>query len=471
MKQVKDVIIIGAGTAGLTALREVRKRTDNFLLINDGAYGTTCARVGCMPSKALIEAANTFHRRRAFEAFGIRGGEGLIVDLPFVLRRVRKLRDDFVSRVLKATESLGERNLAGRARLLGPHQVDVDGRRFHARSIIIATGSRPVVPDSWRSFGNRILTTDTLFEQEALPRRIAVIGLGPIGVELSQALSRLGIQIVGFDAGRMLAGMSDESVHAAFAELLGQELAFYMEDAASLSETPDGIEIRSGQTRVLVDRVIAAMGRRPNIDGIGMETLGVELDSRGMPPVDSATMQIADLPVFLAGDANGHAAILHEAADEGHIAGFNAMAEHVQCFKRRIPLGIIFSDPGIARVGQRFSELNPASTLIGGVRFAGHGRARTAERNKGMMRIYASRENGRLLGAEMCVPAAEHMAQLLALAIECQLTVGELLRMPFYHPVFEEGVRAALKKIASQLPSDRMPDLAVCDSIQSETLD
>jgi dihydrolipoamide dehydrogenase len=157
MPESYDVAILGAGTAGLAALREVKKRTDNFVIINDGPYGTTCARVGCMPSKALIEAARAFHRRTAFDEFGIRGAERLSVDLPEVLARVRRLRDDFVRGTLKATESLGERNIAGRARLEEPGTLVVDGRPLRAKKIIIATGSRPHFPDSWRALGDRVL--------------------------------------------------------------------------------------------------------------------------------------------------------------------------------------------------------------------------------------------------------------------------------------------------------------------------
>ena len=121
-----DVAIVGAGTAGLAALREVRVHTDKFVLINAGPYGTTCARVGCMPSKALIAAANAFHARKKLDEFGIRGGSELRADIPAVLRRVRSLRDDFVSGVLKATEDLGKRNIAGHARLEGANPA---GRR------------------------------------------------------------------------------------------------------------------------------------------------------------------------------------------------------------------------------------------------------------------------------------------------------------------------------------------------------
>lgn len=471
MEQNFDVIIVGAGSAGLAALREVRKRTDSFLLINDGPYGTTCARVGCMPSKALIEAANAFARRKDFPAFGISGGESLTVDIPAVLRRVRSLRDKFVGGVLKATEDLGERNLAGRARLLDGQAVEVDGRRFHGKRIVLAPGSRPVVPEAWRAFGDRILTTDSLFEQDDLPRRMAVIGLGAIGVEMAQALARLGIAVTAFDTSSQLAGLSDEEVNGALVKLLEKEFAIHTGAGAELRQVEGGIEVAAGTAKVVVDRVLVAIGRRPNVDDLGLDTLGIPLDKRGQPPVNPTSLQVADLPIFLAGDANGQAALLHEAADEGHIAGLNAVAESIHCFQRRTPLAVVFSDPEVAVVGKRRGELDSAAVVSGKVSFVRHGRARTAEKNKGVLHIYADKKSGLLLGAEMCVPAAEHMAHLLALAIERGLKVGELLRMPFYHPVYEEGLRSALRELAGQLPCAGESDLASCGAYNVEALD
>ena len=126
-EKMLDAVIIGGGTAGLAALREVRKRTDRYLLVNDGPWGTTCARVGCMPSKMLIEAANAFYARRELDTFGIRGGDALRVDLPAVLARVRELRDDFVTGTLEATQD-DERVVSGRGRLLDARRVEVNGQ-------------------------------------------------------------------------------------------------------------------------------------------------------------------------------------------------------------------------------------------------------------------------------------------------------------------------------------------------------
>ncbi|PJI97708.1 dihydrolipoamide dehydrogenase [Acidovorax sp. 69] len=470
-QQPLDTIIIGAGTAGLAALREVRQRTDRYLIVNEGPWGTTCARVGCMPSKTLIEAANAFHRRHTFEAFGLRGASGLTADIPAVLQRVRALRDQFVAGALQATGDLGKACLSGRATVLNPHTVDIDGIPYTTRSIIIATGSRPSLPDEWLAFGDRMLTTDTLFEQPTLGPRIAVIGLGAIGVEISQALARLGLQVAAFTSGHTLAGLSDPALNDVLTALLKQEMVLHTGAKAELREVPGGIEVCSGTHRVVVDQVIAAMGRVPNIEHLGLDTLGVPLDSRGMPAVDTQTQQIGNLPVFLAGDANAHATVLHETADEGHIAGMNALAAVPARFRRRTPLSIVFADPNIAIVGQRMASLDPRHTATGTAGFENQGRARTAQHNHGRLCVYADKTTGCLLGAELCAPQGEHTAHLLALAVQQQMTVHDLLGMPFYHPTLEEGLRTALRDAARQLPHARTSDLATCMAIGVPALD
>lgn len=469
MPRKVDVAIIGAGSAGLAALRQVRKRTEDFVLVNDGPFGTTCARVGCMPSKALIEIAQAFDLRKRFDGFGIRGGERLSVDLPAAMRRVRELRDRFVGGVLRATDDLGDRNLAGRARLDGPGRICVDGQAIEARRIILATGSHPVVPPAWRALGDRIQTTDSVFELETLPRRIAVVGLGAIGVEFAQALAHLGLEVTAFSRGANLAGLTDEAVISALRPVLEESFIVHTGGEVEIAEAGDGLRVSMGGRSATVDTVLVAIGRRPNLDDLGLETLGVALDERGMPPFDRTTMQIGELPVFLAGDANAHAPVLHEAADEGYIAGVNALADEPSCFQRRTPLGIVFADPDIAMVGKRHSALADGEFVVGEVDFASQGRARMGQRNRGLLRVYADKQSGRLLGAEMCAPSAEHLAHLLALAIGQRLTVLDLLRMPFYHPVIEEGLRTALRGAARHFDTDAS-DLAACVPFKADAL-
>ena len=478
-----DAIIVGAGSAGLAALREVRKRTDNFLVVNAGLYGTTCARVGCMPSKLLIEAANAYHRRHTFEAFGITGSDALQADLPAVLRRLRRLRDEFVAGTVHVTDELGGKSIAGKAQLLGPNRVQVGEEVFNTRQTILAPGSHPVLPKPWQELreqlgDERILTTDTLFEQTNLGPRMAVIGMGPIGIEMAQALARLGVQVHGYATKELLGGLSDPSVNVELRQALEAELTLHIGDEATLHAAEGGgIEVQSGAHRVVVDQVLVAIGRRPNLDGLGLDSLGVELDKHGMPELNSHSMQVGDLPVYLAGDANNLQPLLHEAVDEGHMAGINAMADEPKCFQRRTPLAIVFSEPGAAVVGQGFSALQKKSEedglqyATGAVNFERQGRARAGQRNDGRLCVYADKATGRLLGAELCAPAGEHMAHLLALAVGQEMTVAGLLGMPFYHPVLEEGLRTALRDAARQLDVQAGSDLAGCEAIGAPALE
>jgi len=473
MSKILDVIIVGAGTAGLSALREVKKQTDQFVIINDGPWGTTCARVGCMPSKLLIEAASAFHHRHTFAEFGINGADSLTIDIPKVLRRVRKLRDDFVSSTITTTTELGKKAISGRARLIAPDTIEITGEKLRAHKIILATGTHPIIPEPWRKLGKRLLTTDTLFEQKKLPARIGVIGMGPIGVEMAQALSRLGTQVSAFGSRNTIAGISDPEINETAIQLLQKEFPIYLGSRADVITDHKKIQITAGKSAIEVDSILVALGRQPNIDQLGLETLGITLNDKGMPSFNPNTLQIEDLPIFLAGDANGEKAILHEAADEGFIAGYNATRSENFCFKRRTPLGIIFCDPNIAIVGQRYKELSKQKNkfVIGKVNFANQGRARASLKNKGLLHVYANAKNGTLLGAEMCAPAGEHMAHLLALAIDRKLTVHQLLHMPFYHPVLEEGLRTALRSITAQLPIGRVPDLTLCSTLNTNAID
>ena len=471
MSRRYEVAIIGAGTAGLAALAVVRRETDSFVIINDGPYGTTCARVGCMPSKALVEVANHFQQRRSFSDMGITGSERLAADVPAVLRRVRRIRDGLVQGVIKLTQDLGERNVAGHARFVGPNALDVDGIRIEADRIIIATGSRPIVPKKWSALVDRLITTDNLFEQPGLPQRIAVLGLGGVGAEMAQALARLGLQVNGFDALQRVAGLTDPAVSESLVAALREEFAVHLGAPAELAAEGDGVRVSAGDgASAVADKVLVALGRQPNVDDLGLENLGIGLDEHGLPPFDPRTMQVGDLPVFIAGDADARAPILHEAADDGWIAGYNPMRDEPECFERRTRLGIVFTDPNVAVVGRPHASLD-AGAVVGEVSLARQSRLRMSDANRGLIRVYADGASGRLIGAELCAPTGEHLAHMLALGVQQRLTLGELLRVPFYHPTLEEALRTALRDAAKQVASAGGPDLAACEHPHAPALE
>jgi len=227
-----------------------------------------------------------------------------------------------------------------------------------------------------------------------------------------------------------------------------------------IEEEADGrLRVIAGSVSLVVDKALAAIGRVPNLDRLGLERLGCPLDERGIPRFDRHTMQVGDLPVFMAGDVDGERLVLHEAGDEGRIAGRNAVSEEILGFHRKAPLFISFCDPNICIVGARYDELDPASTAIGQIRLAPVGRALIMGKNKGIIRLYADRVSGRLLGAEMITTKGENLAHLLAWSIQQGLTVGELLRMPFYHPVIEEALQAALYDLYSKVDAKNAGDI------------
>lgn len=469
-----DVLIIGAGSAGLAALRAVRRHTQRFALIDAGPGGTTCARVGCMPSKLLLEAAHALHRRHQFEAFGLRGAAQLHADIPAVLQRVRAERDRFVAGVLQSTQDLGPRAITGRARILDPHTVELDGqRRLTARSLVIATGSRPHVPEEWQALGARLLTTDTLFEQTDLPPRMAVLGLGPLGTEMAQALAHLGIEVTAFHGEEHLAGLADPQVNAALVQSMSSSMQLQLGQLPELKAfDARAITIGAGEFSTQVDAVLAATGRRPAIQDLGLENLGLTLDERGLPDVDPYTLQLGQLSVFWAGDVNPDRALLHEAVDEGEIAGSNAVAEEPRAFARRTPLAITFTEPSVASIGLPYDAHWSDEVAIGGVDFAHQGRARAGLRNQGVLRLYANAHGGELLGAQLCAPAGEHLAHLLAWAIARRSTIADLLEMPFYHPVIEEGLRTALRDVQPHVHAPRdTPGPHYCEQSSLDCLD
>jgi dihydrolipoamide dehydrogenase len=317
----------------------------------------------------------------------------------------------------------------------------------------------------WQAFADRVLTTDTLFEQEDLRSSVAVVGLGAIDVEIGQALARLGCQVTGITQSEHVAGLTDPVVTTCIREALRREFPISIGAITEVAEEGTQLTLRFDATTTRAEALLASMGRRPNIAQLGLDALGIPLDERGLPVYDRTTLQVRGLPIFIAGDADGDRPVLHEAADDGRIAGFNSVQDQPHCFQRRTRLSIVFCEPNVAVVGQPFAELQQLDTAAGEVRFDRQGRAKIMAENTGILRVYGDKQSGRLLGAELAAPRGEHVAQLLAWAIQKQMTVFELLQLPVYHPVIEEGLRTALRDLSGQVHARRPGfELALCDS-------
>ena len=456
-----DVAIIGAGTAGMSAYRAALAHTRSVLVIEGGPYGTTCARVGCMPSKLLIAAAEAAHAARHAEAFGV-VVDSLRVDGAAVMQRVRDERDRFVGFVTEAVDHWpAEHRLRGHARFLDGHTLQVgEHTRVEARRIVIATGSHPNVPAEWReAAGDRLIVNDDVFAWQSLPQSVAVLGTGVIALELAQALHRLGVRVGVYGRSERVGPLTDPALQAEARKIFADELPMRLGVSdLHLRRVGNEVAVRVGDEEPAAERryawILAASGRRPNLQALGLPQSGLPLDTRGVPMFDPCTGQIADSHVFIAGDATHEREILHEAADEGRIAGDNAgRFPDVRVRPRRAPLSVVFSDPQIMLAGQSHAQLlrSGAGFAVGEVSFEDQGRSRVMLKNRGALHLYAERRSGRLLGAEMLGPAAEHLGHLLAWSVQRGDSVQEMLDSPFYHPVIEEGLRTALRGLQRAL--------------------
>ena len=339
------------------------------------------------------------------------------------MARVRRERDRFVGFVEADIARIPEsQKVTGHARFTGRTTLVVDDKlRVEARAVVVATGSQPFVPPPFDAIRDRVLTSDDIFELPALPASLAVIGTGVIALELGQAMQRLGVRVAFFNPFDELGPFTDPEVKRVVARELSSELdlrlGVQVVDAAPVD---GGIRLRWQEPAARRAKKCSNTFWSPPA---GAPTSPDSTSSRpgctgrqGRPTDRSVTTQCDDAPIFVAGDAEGHLPLLHEAADEGRIAGANAMLwPAVERHERRVPLAIAFTDPQMALVGARHADLVVGQHAIGAVSFDDQGRARVAGRNRGLVRIYGDSRNCRLLGAEMFGPGMEPNGHVVAI--------------------------------------------------------
>lgn len=454
-----DIIIIGAGTAGISAYQQAIKYTQNILIINYGAWDTTCARVGCMPSKALISSANRLHAIKDAQAVGL--DVQAQVDTDDVMSHLRQLRDRFTGATLKAVDQWPESHkISGEAKFINANTIEVNGQQYQAKSFIIGVGSTPITNSDWQAeLKDRLITSDHIFELEKLPKSIAILGSGVIALELAQALNHLGVETTVFARSKRVGVLSSPTLQNLAQEIISKDLNILFETLPSdVKKLSDGVEIsfhHQNQSRTIqVDYLLAATGRRSLLNTLCLENIDPSFKDLSKLPVDSQTKQLADYPIFIVGDAHTTTPLQHEAAHEGKLSVKNCLDfPNIQSVKTLVPLGIVFSNPEMAIVGQSYKQLKDknADFIIGYASYEKQGRALVAGQNKGAIEVYIDRTSQKLLGAEIFMATAGHLAHLLAWMIDMNASLEDLINKPYYHPTLEEGLRSALKHARRQL--------------------
>ena len=452
-----DIAIIGAGTAGMHAFSTAQRVGAKVALIDSGPLGTTCARVGCMPSKAVLHAA---HRWSTLQSLlpahaALPAGQTTPQQL---WEQALSTRDELVAGNVQQVHQLaGAHLLQAHAQFVAPDTLALsDGRSVRARAFVVATGSEAIKPPALQAeLGEVLITTDELFYLPQLPRRVAVMGTGAIGLEMGVALSRLGVAVAAAGRSPTVAKVADPEVAAAATRYFAAQLPMAL-GCSDITFTRDaeGVVMHAGALQHRADYVLVALGRKPRFEGLQVQAAHVQLDAKGMPEMEGESLRCADTTVFLAGDTAPGAALMHEAGHEGTLAAQQALQvlgwQDVAQRHRTVPMSIVFSDPDIAEVGLRFTQL-PADVVVGAVDGAGSGRSKLMQAPHHLLRLYAERSTGKLLGASMFCARGEHLAHLLAWAIQRGETIDALLQMPYYHPTMEEMIDTALRQMRRAL--------------------
>lgn len=462
-KEIKEVdfVVIGGGTAGLGAFRKASSLGAKGVIIEKTDFVTTCANVGCMPSKLLIAASSNVNSINKSSIFGIKSILDE-VDAAAVFQRVRSERDRFVSFVRDSAYKIdADKRVFGECRILGPNLVECDSALYKTKAIIIATGSSAVVPQMFEAVrGNaRVMTNDSVFNLSEIPKRLCVVGAGAIGLEMAFAFKSLGSEVVIITQPN--ASIASTSVEVSksietFLEL--SHIKLLKTNITSVEAKKELIVITAqkvglnGQAESLshnFSHVLIASGRRANLDGFGLDSV-VDLSASGLEYAKS-NLKFEGSNIYICGDANS-GGLLHTAADQGVLAASRMcydlkISDIEPKEKMGVDLKIAFTPYQIFSCGE---ALGPGQ-VVGRVDFSDQGRSRVDGLNYGLLELYVQRGSRKITGASGFAPQGEHIAHALAWVISMGVSIDEFLELPFYHPSVFEGVRTAARDALSQL--------------------
>lgn len=450
MSRSADVVVIGSGAAGLAAAYAARRRDASVILVERRRLGGDCTWAGCVPSKALIEQARK-----------LKGARDLGLDGPVDFAAVMQRVADVVTTVSRDEdhETLAGRGITvldGQATFEDPATLSIDGTRVTAgKAVVIATGSTALLPPIPGLAESRPLTNDTVFDLRRLPERLAVIGGGPIGVELGQAFARLGSSVSVLEGLPRLLPREEPESSQVIGEVLAAEgvelvLGSFLDSVVPVENgvalrTKDGFTVRA-------DTVLCAVGRKAQTDGLEPERAGVELDDRGFVRVDEKLRTTAH-DVFAIGDVTGGPQFTHSGYDQGSLAVANALGFIPMSYDPRVLPWATFTEPEVGRVGMTEAEAYAEHGDRAKVAFlpiAETDRAKVTGAVHGFVKLVAGPHQvvrglagGQILGATVVCPTGGDVVHELALAMRTRMLTGRLAQLTHAYPTWSLAVREA----------------------------
>ncbi|MFQ6613151.1 MAG: mercury(II) reductase [Fidelibacterota bacterium] len=448
----KHLIIIGGGSAAFAATLEAREQGARVTMINDGLpIGGTCVNVGCVPSKNLIRAAEALHRSQQNPFPGIET-KGSVSDFKAVMNQKRTLVQDLRQhKYVDIVKDMDDFQLIqGRAKVLSPATVEVNGQTLEGDRILIATGARPHIPDIEGLEKVPYLTNEGAFKLEKLPESILVLGGRYIALEIGQLFSRLGSRVTILQRSERILPTETEDLTAGLTRYLREEglevvtgnafVRVYEQDGQVSVASKVGGELKTFKA----EKLIVATGRTPNTNQMGLEEVEVELRQNGSIMADE-TLQTSVPTIYAAGDVLGENMFVYTAAYEGKLATRNALIGEVTKTDYAVLPWVIFTDPQVTGVGldevqARAQGIDAESSTVDLDQVP---RAIAARDTRGFIKLIRNRDSDKLLGARILAPEGSELIMEVSLAIKYGITVKELVGM--FHPylTLSEGIKLA----------------------------
>jgi pyruvate/2-oxoglutarate dehydrogenase complex dihydrolipoamide dehydrogenase (E3) component len=440
-----DIAVIGAGSGGLSVAAAAAQFGRKVVLFEKGEMGGDCLNYGCVPSKALLAAAKQAHAMRSGAAYGISPAEPQ-VDFGAVRAHVQRAIAAIAPHDSQERfEKLGVTVVRAAARFIDDRSIEAAGEHYTARRMVIATGSSPALPPVPGLADVPYLTNETLFGNETLPAHLLVLGAGPIGLEMAQAHRRLGSAVTVIEA-RLPLAQDDPELSAVVLERLAAEGVDILANRAATGVTHDAQGFRialQGGGEVAGSHLLVAAGRRPNVDGLGLEAAGIAFSARGIT-VDRG-LRTTNRRVYAVGDVAG-GRFTHEAGYQAGIVIRNALFGLPVKARTSMP-HVTYTDPELAQAGM--TEAEARARHGGRVKllrwpFSGNDRAQAEGRTDGLVKIVTG-PRGRILGAGIVGPGAGELIQPWILALEKGLKIGAMATPVLPYPTRgEAGRRAAV---------------------------
>lgn len=452
-----DVTVIGSGPGGyVAAIRAAQLGLKTAIIERYNTLGGTCLNVGCIPSKALLDSSEHYHNaHERFETHGI-DIKDLKVNMPQMIKR----KNEVVDQNVKGIAFLMKKNkidvVHGHGSFVNANKISIakdDGSKeeIETDKVIIATGSKPIVPENFNYDKKRVITSTEALNIDKVPKRMVIIGGGVIGLELGSVFGRLGteIEVVEF-LDRIIPGMDSDMSKELMKSLKKLGMKFHLKHkvtgvTATKTDVKVDVEERDKDNKFTIeaDYCLVAIGRRPYTDNLGLENVGIEKDEKGRIKVNDH-LQTSASNIYAIGDVIQGAMLAHKAEEEGVFVAETIAGQKPHIDYNLIP-GVVYTWPEVAGVGQTEEQLKEAGTpyKVGKFPFKALGRSRASMDTDGLVKVLAHKETDEILGVHMIGPrTADMIAEAVAL-MEFRASAEDVARMSHAHPTYTEAFREA----------------------------